>query len=581
MYDTPPPRRRFAEPLDWAVLASIILHGLVLALRFGTPGGGSAAETTSPDPIQVVLGTTPPPQPSAAPLPQNDNASNAGAPLSTSVTPPGELAVTLLRLPAQEAVAEKPASDATAERKAGRQRSRSPIMTAQRGKWQAKQGEHSEEKQPSALAEAGVGRKNIAVPEDEHSPQDSQPALGNPDTLNNSSLAEAEAAQHEREAAIRAEAQQQAEAVRHKAEEAALAEAAARRQVEVERAEQAAQELRRQTEQAARDKQLAEQAAERQKAEETTRLALARQAAEAAAKKQAEDLARQQEQTRQALAVQLAEQQRAAEQQKAAELARQEQARQAAELAARQQAEAQARAEQQRRLQEQQAAVERQRAEETARAEQARQAAEAARKQAEAATLAEKARQQAALASAAGSGTGNGTGGTTGTSSGTGNNSGAGIALPIAPPAGLSLAERALQQARQGNLYAEKAAPSPRGRVATFSQSAAAAEPELRFYAESWNIKLERIGSLNKPRLSPDRFYRPVTLSIVINGDGTLHSVSVRHSSGDEKLDEAARRIVVSSAPFSPFPGGMRNRYDQIEINRTWDFGAGTTSLSN
>jgi len=539
MYDSPPPRRRFAEPLDWAVLASIILHGLVLALRFGTPGGGNAAETTSPEPLQIILGTTPPPQPSTAPPPQDDKASNAGAPLSTSVTPPGELAVTLLRLPDQEAIADKPASDATAERKAGRQRSRSPIMTAQKGSWRAKQGEHSDEKQPSGLADAGVGRKNIAVPAEEQSTQDTQPALGNPDTLNNTALADAEAALREREAAIRAEAQQQAEAARHKAEETALAEAAAKRQAEAERAEQAAQELRRQTEQAARDKQLAEQAAERQKAEEASRLALARQAAEAAAKKQAEDLARQQ------------------------------------------QLEAQARAEQQKRLQEQQAAAERQRADEAARAEQARQAADAARKQAEAAALAEKTRQQAALASTSGSGTGNGTGGTSGTGSGTGNNSGAGIALPIAPPAGLSLAERALQQARQGNLYGEKSAPPSRGRVATFSQAAAAAEPELRFYAESWNIKLERIGSLNKPRLSPDRFYRPVTLSIVINGDGTLHSVSVRHSSGDEKLDEAARRIVLASSPFSPFPGGMRNRYDQIEINRTWDFGAGTTSLSN
>jgi protein TonB len=44
--------------------------------------------------------------------------------------------------------------------------------------------------------------------------------------------------------------------------------------------------------------------------------------------------------------------------------------------------------------------------------------------------------------------------------------------------------------------------------------------------------------------------------------------------SGQQVLDDAARRIVELAAPFTPFPAAMRAHYDQLMLTRTWVFAA-------
>ncbi len=600
MADTPH-RRKFVEPIDWAVLASVLVHCLILALRFGLPG-----ETSQPGPLpQAPLSITlddpvvaPEPQPlPLPPTPMTNTGMATAAPDALNAA--AGFSITVLRAPDEATRPDQAPSDATVERKAGSNRVRKPVMTADQGSWRTAAGAETPEAVPDTLAEAAPGKSTIMVPEDELTPAAPQPELGAPELMNNTpvtetppepaptaspdaaALAQAEIARQAAENAA-AEAAKQAEQIRLAAEvdatraaEQAKAEqarkiaeqqAAERQKADAQARQQAEAAAQQQAEAAEQARQAQQAVTEKLRAEELARQAQIRLAAEQLARKQAEEAARA-EQARQAL-------QAAAEQQKAEALARQK-------------AEALVRAEQQRQLVEQQAAAEQRRAEAAAaqrRQEEAARAAQAAAAQRQAEAAAEQARRQASAASR--SSTGNGTGTGTGRQAdqggdGSGTPSGLGITLPIDPPVGLSLTERALQQARQGNLRAEKPPSSGRSRIANYSQAAAAAEPELRFYAESLNIKLNRIGALNAPRLSPDRFYRPVQLTIIVNSDGSLADILVRHSSGDAKLDEAARRIVQMSLPFAPFPAGMQGRYDRIEIGRNWDFGAGTAGLLN
>jgi TolA protein len=295
---------------------------------------------------------------------------------------------------------------------------------------------------------------------------------------------------------------------------------------EAERAETAARlaEARRQAEAAAEAKRQAE-VRERQQAEAAARLAEERRQAEeaAVAQRQAEALERQR-----AAAAQLAEERRRAEE---------------AAVAARVQAEEQER--------------ERQRAEAAARAR-----AEEAARLAEANRLAALRTGEAALGQsrtpgmAAGSGSQEGQRPTQGTGQ-----------------QGADLAARALDLARSGlrALPGEPPVLPDRLRRGSLLGSGPRDLP-LVFYGEAWREKVERIGEMNYPRLSKDRFYDNLVVTVSINSDGSLAGVRIDKSSGYPDMDAAVRRIVEMSAPFAAFPPDLKRRFDVVDITRSWSF---------
>ncbi len=138
---------------------------------------------------------------------------------------------------------------------------------------------------------------------------------------------------------------------------------------------------------------------------------------------------------------------------------------------------------------------------------------------------------------------------------------------------GTSLARRALDQARSGfpgppvNLRPEGEQRRRAGILGADPRNI-----QLAFYGEGWRQKVERIGSLNYPRVSKDRFYEPLVVTVSINSDGTLASLHIDKSSGQRDMDDAVRRIVEMSAPFSAFPPDLKRNYDVIDITRTWVF---------
>lgn len=138
---------------------------------------------------------------------------------------------------------------------------------------------------------------------------------------------------------------------------------------------------------------------------------------------------------------------------------------------------------------------------------------------------------------------------------------------------GGSLASRALDQARNSLRGFPISQPPPSDRQRRGSiLGRDPKEIQLAFYGEGWRQKVERIGSLNYPKISKNRHYDPLVVTVSINSDGTLAAVRIDKSSGHKEVDDAVRRIVEMSAPFAAFPPDLKNSYDVVDITRTWNF---------
>ncbi len=101
-------------------------------------------------------------------------------------------------------------------------------------------------------------------------------------------------------------------------------------------------------------------------------------------------------------------------------------------------------------------------------------------------------------------------------------------------------------------------------------------------YMKAWEAKVERIGNLNYPEEARRRSLSgQLRLDVALNADGSIHTITVRRSSGHAVLDDAARRIVQLAAPFAPFPANIREETDILHITRTWRFNEGALTYEN
>ncbi len=92
-------------------------------------------------------------------------------------------------------------------------------------------------------------------------------------------------------------------------------------------------------------------------------------------------------------------------------------------------------------------------------------------------------------------------------------------------------------------------------------------------YVEAWRQKVERIGNLNYPEAARDqKLYGQLQMTVSIRADGSIESIKIDRSSGKKVLDDAAKRIVQLSAPFSEFPKDIKKDTDILTITRTWTF---------
>ena len=109
-------------------------------------------------------------------------------------------------------------------------------------------------------------------------------------------------------------------------------------------------------------------------------------------------------------------------------------------------------------------------------------------------------------------------------------------------------------------------------RVLRIYSQAAKASVEAE-YLRLWRQSIETIGNQYYPE-SSRRYgiYGDVRVLVAIGFDGRLLETRLLASSGHAVLDQAVTKIVSLAAPYPPFSPEMRDKADQIQIVRTWEF---------
>ena len=103
--------------------------------------------------------------------------------------------------------------------------------------------------------------------------------------------------------------------------------------------------------------------------------------------------------------------------------------------------------------------------------------------------------------------------------------------------------------------------------------SATTREYNYAAYMEAWRSKVERVGNLNYPdEARRQKLSGSLVLDVALNADGSINEITIRRSSGEKILDDAAIRIVELAAPYSPFPQHIKDETDILHIMRTWQF---------
>jgi periplasmic protein TonB len=103
--------------------------------------------------------------------------------------------------------------------------------------------------------------------------------------------------------------------------------------------------------------------------------------------------------------------------------------------------------------------------------------------------------------------------------------------------------------------------------------SASTKEYKYAAYMEAWRSKVERVGNLNYPEQARKQgLSGSLVLDVALNPDGSINEITIRRSSGEKVLDDAAIRIVELAAPYGPFPQHIKDETDILHIMRTWQF---------
>lgn len=96
-------------------------------------------------------------------------------------------------------------------------------------------------------------------------------------------------------------------------------------------------------------------------------------------------------------------------------------------------------------------------------------------------------------------------------------------------------------------------------------------------YIDNWVKKIERIGNINFPEEAIKRnLSGKLIVNVTLDHQGHVVDTQIDVSSGSALLDKAATRIVRIASPYPPLPKEIRQKWDQLNITRTWIFHSGT-----
>lgn len=95
-------------------------------------------------------------------------------------------------------------------------------------------------------------------------------------------------------------------------------------------------------------------------------------------------------------------------------------------------------------------------------------------------------------------------------------------------------------------------------------------------YLSRWKRQVETYGNEHYPEdLISEKISGQLILTVTIDKEGHVMNIAIQQSSGNTKIDTAARRLVQLASPYPPFPPALATRFDQIVITRTWQFSSG------
>lgn len=98
-------------------------------------------------------------------------------------------------------------------------------------------------------------------------------------------------------------------------------------------------------------------------------------------------------------------------------------------------------------------------------------------------------------------------------------------------------------------------------------------EPIYVRYESNWVAHIEQVGNASYPStLHHNHLHGEPILTVGINRDGSLNSVTIIQSSGNTLVDRAAIDIARKAAPFDALPPDSKESVDILYITRTWGF---------
>lgn len=100
-----------------------------------------------------------------------------------------------------------------------------------------------------------------------------------------------------------------------------------------------------------------------------------------------------------------------------------------------------------------------------------------------------------------------------------------------------------------------------------------AAQSDMAAWVEAWQRKVEAMGTEFYPEGARGRVRGALILTVGMRKDGSVESISIDRSSGQQVLDDAAKRILELSAPFEAFDARLARKVDILYVTRQWKFG--------
>jgi protein TonB len=136
-----------------------------------------------------------------------------------------------------------------------------------------------------------------------------------------------------------------------------------------------------------------------------------------------------------------------------------------------------------------------------------------------------------------------------------------------------TLADLSLEIASLEARLAKKQQPDSKKSRVLILTSASTLAADNAEYVHQWRNRVETVGNIHYPREArANQLYGDVRLLVKLQASGIVEEITIMSSSGSTVLDSAAIESIRLASPFEPFPKSLANKYDRIDVIRTWQF---------